>query len=188
MGEMRDWSSNRELWLRVLVQQTGQGVAYWNEQVREAAVEDEAGLRAWLRGEGVTGYAATLLVMERFGYPDFVTASADELIDGQYADRPHLRPIYEAIIAAVAEMGEFAVQSRKSYVSLLTPRRTFARVRPSTKSRVDVGLRLEGQEAGGRLLPSNFQKTMRLQVSLTSPDELDEEALRWLQRAYDENA
>jgi hypothetical protein len=27
------------------------------------------------------------------GYPDFMTAESDELIDGQYADRPQLRPI-----------------------------------------------------------------------------------------------
>lgn len=36
----------------------------------------------------MTGYARSLLVMERFGYPDFLRASGDELIDGQYADRP----------------------------------------------------------------------------------------------------
>jgi hypothetical protein len=29
----------------------------------------------------VTGYAQQLLVMERFGYPDFLTVTADELID-----------------------------------------------------------------------------------------------------------
>ena len=65
--------------------------------------------------------------MERFGYPDFVTASADELIEAQYADRPHLRPIYEAIVAATRKLGDFVIQARKGYVSLVTPRRTFAR-------------------------------------------------------------
>jgi hypothetical protein len=29
--------------------------------------------------------------MERFGYPDFVLATADELIEKQYANRTHLR-------------------------------------------------------------------------------------------------
>jgi hypothetical protein len=32
-----------------------------------------------------------VLVMERFGYPDYLLAAADELIDGQYADRPGRR-------------------------------------------------------------------------------------------------
>ena len=30
--------------------------------------------------------------MERFGYPDFILASADELIDRQYADAPSRAP------------------------------------------------------------------------------------------------
>ena len=51
----------------------------------------EAQLRRWLSGHGVTGYAQQLLVMERFGYPDFVLATADDLIAKQYADRAHLR-------------------------------------------------------------------------------------------------
>jgi hypothetical protein len=36
-------------------------------------------LRTWLTQQGVTGNAQSHLVMERFGYPDFLLASADEL-------------------------------------------------------------------------------------------------------------
>ena len=36
----------------------------------------------------------------RFGYPDSVTATADQLVDAQYAGRHHLRPIYDAILDA----------------------------------------------------------------------------------------
>ena len=125
--------------------------------------------------------------MERFGYPDWVSASADELVEGQYSDRPQLRPIYDAIINAVSGFGEFTIQTRKTYVSLLTSRRTFARVRPSTKSRVDIGLRLDGQTPSGRLRHCNMQDTMKVQIGLTSVDELDAEALNWLRTAYEEN-
>jgi len=86
----------------------------------------------------VTGYAQSLLVMERFGYPDFLVASADELIDGQYKDRPQLRPILDAILAATAGLGEVVIQARKTFVSLVTPRRTFARVQATTRNRVDL--------------------------------------------------
>jgi len=79
------------------------------------------------------------------------------------------------------------VQTRKTYVSLVTPRRTFARIQPTTRQRVDLGLRLEGQQPGGRLTPSKIHETMPLQISLTSLDEVDAEVLDWLQRAYDRN-
>lgn len=89
--------------------------------------------------------------METFGYSEFLVASADELIDGQYADRPDLRPILDVIVAHLPRLGEVTVQGRKGYVSLLTPRRTFATVQPTTKHRVDLGLRLANPRPAGRL-------------------------------------
>jgi hypothetical protein len=136
---------------------------------------------------GVTGYAQSLLVMERFGYPHFIVASAEQLIDGQYADRAQLRPIFDAIINSASEFGEIIIQVRKTYVSLVSPSRTFARVQPTTKTRVDLGLRLDGHKPAGRLQPSRIHETMKLQISLTSVDQVDAQVLSWLRQAYDEN-
>jgi Domain of unknown function (DUF5655) len=187
MKNVRDWQRSKQMWVRVLEQSTGVELATWNKRVEREGFGDEQSLRAWLSQQGVAGYAQTLLVMERFGYPDFLTASADQLIDGQYADRPALRPIFDAIVDAVLELGEVIIQARKTYVSLVSPRRTFARVQPTTKTRVDLGLRLEGQGPGGRLQPSTIQETMKLQIGLTSADQVDAEVLRWLRQAYEEN-
>jgi hypothetical protein len=172
---------------RQLEERTGQGVEAWNQRIQAEGFADEKSLRDWLAKQGVTGYAQTLLVMERFGYPEFFVASADELIAGQYADRPHLRPIFDAIIAAASALGEVTIQARKTYVSLVTPRRTFARVQPTTRDRVDLGLRLDGQKPGGRLVPSRIQETMQVQIGLTSPEQVDAEVLDWLQKAYEQN-
>jgi len=84
-------------------------------------------------------------------------------------------------------IGEVTIQARKTYVSLVSQRRTFARIRPTTKNRVDLGLRLEGRKSGGRLQPSRIQETMQVQIELKAPDEVDSEVLGWLQQAYDEN-
>jgi hypothetical protein len=125
--------------------------------------------------------------MERFGHPDFMLATADELIEKQYADRPQLRPIYDAIIVAAARCGDVVIQAGKTYVSLVAPRRTFARVQPA-KTRVDLGFRLESCNPGGRLEPSRIHHTMRVQVALTAPNEVDAEVQRWLELAYLENS
>jgi hypothetical protein len=177
----------REMSARLLRDRTGQDVEWWNRRIEEEGPADKGSLRKWLTEQGVTGYARSLLVMERFGYPDYLTASAAELIDGQYADRPELRPVFDAIVEAAEELGEVVVQARKTYVSLVSPRRTFARVRPTTRTRVDLALRLEGQEPVGRLRPSRIQEHMKVQIGLSAPEELDEEALAWLRQAYEEN-
>jgi Domain of unknown function (DUF5655) len=188
LPETRDWQRNRAMWVRVLEKQTGEGLDAWNRRIGSLRARDERGLRAWLAAHGVTGYAQSLLVMERFGYPDFVLASAGQLIEQQYSDRPSLRPIYDAIVTAATRCGDVVIQARKSYVSLVTPRRTFARVQPSTKARVDLGLRLSNRRPGGRLHSSKIHETMPLQLSLTSLDEVDSKVEKWLRRAYDENS
>jgi Domain of unknown function (DUF5655) len=187
MAQTRDWHGMKDMSARLLKERTGENVAAWNQRITKEGFTNEQQLRAWLTAQGVTGYAQSLLVMERFGYPDFLLASANALIQGQYADRPQLRPIFDAIIDAAAGLGEVVVQTRKTYVSLVSPRRTFARVQPTTKQRVDLGLRLEGLEPGGRLQPSKIHETMPLQISLTTSDDVDSEVLGWLQQAYDQN-
>jgi uncharacterized protein DUF5655 len=187
MTKTRDWGHYREMWVRVLKTQTGKDLDYWKARISKKKFASAERLREWLTGEGVTGYARQLLVMEHFGYPDFLTTPADQLIDEQYSDRPQLRPIYGAIVASAQALGEIVIQARKGYVSLLTPKRTFARVRATTKDRIDLGLRLEGMQPRGRLKPSRIHETMPLQVSLTKLSDLDQEVLRWLRKAYKQN-
>ncbi len=151
----RSWLEMREQEIRWLIERTGEGLETWNARVMEQRFAHEASLRSWLSDQGVTGYPAMLLVMERFGDPDYLQATADEFIDGQYADRLALRPILDMILASLPSIGHVEIQARKTYVALLTPKRTFAAVQPTTRRRVDLGLRLtadwkpEGRRGGG---------------------------------------
>jgi Domain of unknown function (DUF5655) len=188
MGQIRDWGAMKEMCAHLLKERTGEDVETWNQRIRQAELKNESELRRWLAAKGITGYAQKLLVMERFGYPDFLLASADQLVDGQYEDRPQLRAIYDAIIAAAAGLGEVVIQARKTYVSLVSRRRTFARIQPTTKSRVDLALRLEGRKPTGRLQPSKVHDTMKLQISLSTVEEVDSEVLNWMQLAFKENS
>jgi len=123
------------------------------------------------------------------GAPGLLTADAAELIDGQYADRPQLRPILDTVLALLPALGPVTVQARKTIVSLVCPRRTFAVVRATTKDRVDLGLRLDGAEPGGRLQSAKGigggGATVR--IALRRPEDIDDEARGLIRRAYDEN-
>jgi Family of unknown function (DUF5990)/Domain of unknown function (DUF5655) len=186
---VESWQRMRDQCAQILLARTGEDVGAWNRRIAEAGLDDEGSLRAWLAEREVTGYAQALLVWERFGYPDFLTADAAGLVAGQYADRPHLRPILDAVLAAVPAFGPVTVQARKTCVSLVSPRRTFAAVQATTKSRVDLGLRLDGAEPCGRLAAAKniASGTINVKIALTSPDDLDDETLGWLRRAYEES-
>jgi hypothetical protein len=122
--------------------------------------------------------------------PGLLPPEAVELIAGQYADRPHLRPVLDAVLAAVPSLGAVTVEARKTLVSLVTPRRTFAIVQATTKNRVDLGLRLEGSgtpAASPRLQPARNLGPATVRIGLTNPAEFDDEALGWLRLAYEQN-
>src|SRR5215472_12768073 len=117
-----------------------------------------------------------------------LTAEAGELIAGQYSDRPGLRPVFDAVLAALPVVGPATVQARKTMVSLVTSRRTFAVIQATTRSRVDLGLRLEHERPGGRLLAARDLGAATVRIPLTQPEDVDAEVLDWMRRAYRENA
>ena len=183
----------------LLLRKTGRDVAFWAGQARSAGIQNDAQLRAWMRDEhGVTGYAQYAVSWELFGYPEFMLRNADELIDGQYASHPQLRPIADAILAWASATDGVEIQMRKGYISLHSPRRKFAQVTRTTNTAVDVTLRLDihgldaaglGAAAGGRLeaVKVRADDPFSRRIRLTSPDQVDEEMLEILAMALEQN-
>ena len=188
--QTRDWRQHTGWIADLLTRRTGHDLEAWKVRIAAQSFTSEASLRAWLAEQGVTGYPQMLLVMERFGYPDFLLAGADELIEGQYADRPGLRLILDAILTRAASFGELTIQARKGYVSLLTPKRTFAAVQPTTRARVDLGLKLKNPQMRGRFAANSAMgsSVVNARIPLACVDEVDDEVEGWLRQAYADNA
>ena len=153
MANFTDWREMREWEIGLLEKATGHGLEHWNARVLATGLQYEAELRTWLTEQGVTGYPRMLLVMERFGYPDFLLATSGELVDGQYADRLHLRPVCRP---AAGARGGGCPRSPFRPARPTSP--WWARGAPSrrswppAKTRVDLGLRLDGESPHGRLV------------------------------------
>ncbi|MET1086732.1 MAG: DUF5655 domain-containing protein [Arthrobacter sp.] len=183
----------------LLMRKTGKDTAYWAGKACAAGIQNDAELRRWMRdGFGVTGYAQYAVSWEMFGYPDFMLRGADELIDGQYANHPHLRPIADAILAWASATEGVAIQMRKGYVSLHSARRKFAQVTRTTNSTVDVTLRLDAADlkaagpgpAEGRIeaLKTRADDPFTRRVRLTAEEQVDAELLEILATALDQNS
>lgn len=178
--------SNKALLLR----KTGKDTAHWAGQARAAGIKDDGELRTWMRdGFGVTGYARYAVSWEMFGYPEFMLRDADELIDGQYANHPQLRPIADAILGWASATEGVQIQMRKGYVSLHSPRRKFAQVTRTTNTAVDVTLRLNAP-AEGRIEAARTRADdpFTRKVRLTSVDQVDDELLDILVAALEQNS
>ncbi|MGB5164522.1 MAG: DUF4287 domain-containing protein [Woeseiaceae bacterium] len=108
-----------------------------------------------------------------------------ELVASQYAgDKAALKPIYDALLKAAKSAGSLEVAPKKAYVSLRRGKQ-FAIIQPSTRTRVDLGLNLKGELAGGRLEESgSFNSMVSHRVRLEKASDVDKEVKAWLKKAW----
>ncbi|MCA9898103.1 MAG: DUF4287 domain-containing protein [Anaerolineales bacterium] len=113
--------------------------------------------------------------------------SNDDLVAKQYEGKESLRPIYDTLIAAINEFGDdVQIAPKNSYVSLRRNKQ-FGLIQPSTKTRVDVGINLDGDVIGGRLEKSgSFNSMVSHRVRITSTDEVNDSLIGWLRQAYEQ--
>lgn len=187
--EIKNWKSMIDSGAAILKKRTGDDVGTWVARACSTGARTEAALREWLGGQGVTGYGQDAVIWEVCGYPEFLLKSAAELIDGQYADRPGLRPVADALLQLAADMDGVEIQARKTLIALQSPRRKFAQIQATTKSAVDLVLRLD-QPVAGRLeqvkTPAGDPFSRR--VRLRSADDADAEVAQLLAAAARQNS
>ena len=163
---------------------TGKTLAAWMKITRASGLEKHGQILKLLKDEhGVTHGFANLLAHETLSSGTPLEA---ELVEAQYAGKKaDLRPIYEALIAMISQFGkDVDVSPKKTYVSLRRNKQ-FALIKPSTATRVDIGLNLKGEPVGGRLEASgSFNSMCSHRVRVTSKSEVNAELRRWLKQAY----
>jgi hypothetical protein len=115
--------------------------------------------------------------------PTELTAVVDELYSGR---RAALRPLHEELMSTVLALGEVEVAPKKGYLSLRR-RKQFAKVQPSTATRIDLGLILPtGTRSDNRLeSASSFNALFTHRVRISSSAHIDDQVVGWLRAAYD---
>ena len=113
----------------------------------------------------------------------------DKKVDAQYPEgKAHLRPIFDKLAELLTSFGsDVQLNVRKTYVAFAREKQ-FALVQPSTKTRVDLGLKIKGKATNGRFKEAkNFGSgSITHKIGLTSVSDIDEELIEWMQEAYDQ--
>jgi predicted transport protein len=168
---------------------TGKSIAQWLKLTRASGKQKHGELVSWLKSEHkiTHGYANLIAHQTLKSDAGSIRADGGDLVAEMFAgDKASLRPIFDALMTAIRAFGaDIEETPKKGYLSL---RRTtqFATLHPSTKTRFDVGLKLKGVAAAGRLEEAGSWNAMvSHRVRLSSANEVDRELLAWLRRAYD---
>lgn len=170
-----------------LLEKTGKTLQEWVDIVRNQSFEKHGQIMTFLKKDhGMThGYANMVALKAREsdeGPPDDTS-----LLQAQYAKgKEHLKPIHDALIERIRVFGpDIEIVPKKGSVSVRR-KRQFTLIQPSTKTRVDLGLKLPGKELTERLEGSGPFGTMCThRVRLEDVSQVDDELLGWIKEAYD---
>ena len=165
-----------------LLAKTGKSVDDWIGLVRGSGLDRHGDQMKLLKDEhGLTHGFANLVC--QLAKADPATTDGD-LLDAQFAGKPDIRPVYDALAAyARALGGDVEVSVKKTSVALRRSK-NFAMITPATKSRLDVGLNLKGEPGTDRLKAEKPGSMCTHKVGLSSVADLDDEFRAWLADAY----
>ncbi len=171
-----------------LKDKTGKSLEQWIAIARKSGATKHGAIVKLLKSDfGMTHGYANLVAHKTLKSDAGSVSETSDLVAAQYAgDKSNLKPIYAAVIKAVKSCGEFEIAPKKAYVSLRRAKQ-FAIIQPSTKTRVDLGLKLKTEPAKGRLEKSgSFNAMVSHRVRLEKPTDVDKSVKAWIKKAWSE--
>lgn len=153
--------------------------------LEESSLEEHDALQSLLEDEtGMDHRDADILVhvfrQRGEDAPRTLEGELDRIYSGE---RRELRSIHDVILEKLEQLGDFDVSAKQTYVSLRREKR-FATVGPVRETHVEVGLDVEGLAAGDRLRRDGLGGS-RYSVRISDPEEVDDELLEWMRRAFE---
>jgi Domain of unknown function (DUF4287)/Domain of unknown function (DUF5655) len=143
---------------------------------------------AWLKSEYGLGHGHANFVAIMAVTPEkFNTGNEDALGALFKGNKEKWRKTYDGLAAKVLKFGADAdASANNSYVNLLRGGKKFGIVQISSAERMDIGIKLKGVAAEGRLEPAGSWNAMLThRVRITDAKQVDAEVVAWLKRAYE---
>ncbi|HEX4401960.1 MAG TPA: DUF4287 domain-containing protein [Galbitalea sp.] len=181
-----------QAYLDTIKEKTGLGPDEFLELAKERGLlvpgVPAAPVIAWLEADYGLGRGHAMALVSVFrGRLDDRGPSKEQRIDKHFAGAKSTWQLtYDEIMATVMKLGpDVSVEPADSYISILRGKSKFAVV-ATTATRMDVGLKLKGEPAGGRLtLAGSWNGMVTHRVRLSAGAELDDQLAAWLREAYD---
>jgi len=115
--------------------------------------------------------------------PAPMVAPGDPLDTIYIAAKAALRPLHEALMKRIDTLGAFEQAPKKTCISLHR-KKQFAMLGPATQSSLELGLNAKDLPAASRLRAMPPGGMCQYTVRISSPAEIDEQLLAWIEAAY----
>ena len=186
-------------WIEDLKQKTGRSLDEWTKYLKKNGPKDEKERRKWLKTEHGLGTNSAWWLAERAegkgaesADPDAYLKAAEGYVETMFSgSRAGLRPIYDALLKLGLGIGKEAKACPCQTIVPLYRNHVFAQIKPTTRTRIDMGFALGNTKPKGRLIETGgFARKDRIthRIEITSLDDIDDEVKHWMKVAYDRDA
>ena len=178
---------------------TGRTLEEWLKLTMVEGPAGEKDRRDWLKNEHGLGSNYAMWIAGRSVGKNEGDENADQYL--QHAQdnvekmfsgpKEHLRPIYDDILKYARTLGSDIRVSPCSTIVPIYRKHVIAQIKPTTRTRIDLGLALKKAKVPKRLINTGgFEKKDRIthRIELSAPKDFDAEAKRWIKIAYDGDA
>jgi hypothetical protein len=183
-------------WVAELKDKTGRSLNEWISLVKKNGPKDEKSRREWLKQEHGLGTNSAWWIAERAegkgtetDDPDKYLEAAEQYVETMFSGaKAQLRPIYNELLKLSLKLGKDVKACPCQTIVPLYRNHVFAQIKPTTRTRIDLGFALGDMKPKGRLIDTGgFAKKDRIthRIPISSPDEIDDEVKRWLKVAYE---
>ena len=169
-----------------ILEKTGKPLEHWIQLVLESKIDKHKEIIEFLKSKHNLSYGYANFIALKAKKSDAGSIADDDLLSGQYKGKENLMPIYAQLISKISKLGDdITITPKKDSVSIIR-KKQFALIKPATKTRIDLGLKIKDKPIAGRLENSGpFGSMCSHRVQIASPNEVDSEVQRWLKEAYD---
>ncbi len=182
-------------WVAELKQKTGRSLDEWMTHIKKTGPKTEKERREWLKkeyglGTNVSWSLAEIAAGKRNELdPESYLESAEKYVAEMFAGpKAFLRPIYDRLLKLGLSVGKEAKACPCQTIVPLYRNHVFAQIKPTTRTRIDIGFALGDLKPEGRLIDTGgFAKKDRIthRIPITSVNEIDDEVRHWLKVAYE---
>jgi hypothetical protein len=182
--------------LASLKEKTGRNLDEWIAFIKKEGPPTEKERRDWLKSKHGLGTNYSWWLAERAegkgeedGDPQKYLEAAARYVEEMYAGaKAGLRPIHDKLLELGRKLGKDVKACPCKTIVPLYRNHVFAQIKPTTRTRIDLGFALGDRKATGRLIDTGgFAKKDRIthRIAITKLSEIDDEVKGWLQKAYE---
>lgn len=182
-------------WIKNLPGKTGKTLDEWADLLKKTGPKDFKERKTWLKESHnfgtnaswwIADYAEGILPWE--GDPKSYLIAADRYVESMFSGSKNgLRPLYDKLLEVVLNIADDIKACPCKTIVPIYRNHVFAQIKPTTKTRIDIGFALQKTPFSARLIDTGGQaKKNRIShsIAISQLSDIDSEVIHWVKTAY----